>query len=203
MKVNASTGDAELARSRLRESAEMMAALANSHESIGFVVEAAGVIAAALLKGNKILLCGNGGSAADAQHLAAELVGKYYLQRKALPALALTTNSSCVTAIGNDYSFDKVFARQVEAFGVPGDVAVGISTSGNSPNVLHALAAAKSMGLATVGFAGRTGGRLASLVDLCLKVPSDDTPRIQEGHITIGHIICEMVESRVSAAYAA
>ena len=203
MKPNASTSAAELARSRLRENAEMMAALLNNRESIALLVEVAATMAAALLKGNKVLLFGNGGSAADAQHLAAELVGKYYLQRRALPALALTTNSSAVTAIGNDYSFDEVFARQIEAFGAPGDVAVGISTSGNSQNVLRALVAARSMGLVTVGLTGRGGGQLANLVDFCLRVPSDDTPRIQEGHITIGHIICEIVEDRASTTYGA
>src|SRR5271165_3360921 len=145
-------------------------------------------------KGNKVLLFGNGGSAADAQHIAAELVGRFAFDRPALPALALSVNTSCVTAIGNDYGFDVIFARQIEALGRPGDVAIGISTSGNSPNVLSAVAVARKMGLHTIALTGSTGGVLKAAVDHCICVPSNETPRIQECHILIGHIISELVE---------
>lgn len=144
--------------------------------------------------GKKVLLFGNGGSAADAQHIAAELVGKYYLNRKPLPAEAVTVNTSLLTAIGNDYAFEQIFARQVEALGNPGDVAIGISTSGNSLNVIEGIRAAKNKGLITIGLTGADGGRLKNEVDYCICVPSKDTPRIQEAHILIGHILCELIE---------
>jgi D-sedoheptulose 7-phosphate isomerase len=144
--------------------------------------------------GKKILVFGNGGSAADAQHIAAELVGKYYMDRRPLPAEALTVNTSSLTAIGNDYAFERIFARQVEALGNPGDVAIGISTSGNSPNVIEAIRAAKKKGMITIGLTGAEGGRLKNEVDYCICVPSKDTPRIQEAHILIGHIWCELIE---------
>ncbi|SRR5713101_191096 len=147
--------------------------------------------------GNKVLLFGNGGSAADAQHIAAEFVGRFAFDRPALPALALSVNTSCVTAIGNDYGFDLVFSRQIEALGQRGDVAVGISTSGQSPNVLQAMVTAKKMGLHTVGLTGSAGRKLASAVDHCICVPSNETPRIQECHILIGHIISELVEEAI------
>jgi D-sedoheptulose 7-phosphate isomerase len=137
---------------------------------------------------------GNGGSAADAQHLAGEFVGRFYLERGALPAVALTVNTSILTAIGNDYGFDRIFARQLEALGRPGDVAIGLSTSGNSRNVVEGLRTAKQLGLLTVALTGRSGGRLKDEADFCLCVPSDDTPRIQESHILIGHIWAELVE---------
>src|SRR5215469_4896773 len=152
------------------------------------VAKVSEVLVEALEEGNKVLLFGNGGSAADAQHIAAELVGRFAFDRRALPALALSVNTSCVTAIGNDYGFDRIFSRQIEALGRPGDVAIGISTSGNSQNVLGAVSVAKKFGLHTVGFSGRGGGKLKSQVDYCLCAPSDDTPRIQECHILIGHI---------------
>lgn len=148
----------------------------------------------ALRTGHKLLLFGNGGSAADAQHIAAELVGRYQRERRALPALALTTNSSSVTAIGNDYSFEDVFARQVEALGSKGDVAVGISTSGKAVNVLRGVAAANAKGLLTVGLTGKGGGKLRNLAKYCIGVPGDTTPRIQEAHILIGHVLAEIVE---------
>jgi D-sedoheptulose 7-phosphate isomerase len=144
--------------------------------------------------GKKALLFGNGGSAADAQHIAAELLGKYYLHRQALPAVAITVNTSSLTAIGNDYGFEQIFARQLEALGDSGDVAIGISTSGNSPNVLQGLYAAKRKGMTTLGLTGEDGGQLKAVVDYCICVPSKDTPRIQEAHILIGHILCELVE---------
>lgn len=151
----------------------------------------------ALGTGNKVLLFGNGGSAADAQHIAAEFVGRFAFDRPALPALALSVNTSCVTAIGNDYGFDQVFSRQIEALARRGDVAIGISTSGRSPNVLHAMSTAKKMGLHTVGLTGSNRGALAGVVDYCVCAPSAETPRIQECHILIGHIISELVEQTI------
>src|SRR5580693_2717652 len=148
-------------------------------------------------KGNKVLLFGNGGSAADAQHIAAEFVGRFAFDRPALPALALSVNPSCVTAIGNDYGFDLVFSRQIEALAQPGDLAIGISTSGNSSNVLHGLSAARKMGLGTVALTGCAGGKLKNAADYCICAPSNETPRIQECHILIGHIISELVEETI------
>jgi D-sedoheptulose 7-phosphate isomerase len=155
------------------------------------------ILVNALKQGNKLLLFGNGGSAADAQHIAAELVGRFAFDRPALPALALSVNSSCVTAIGNDYGFDQVFSRQLEALARPGDVAIGISTSGNSANVLCAMSTAKKIGMKTIALTGRSGGNLNKAVDHCICVPSDKTPRIQECHILIGHIISELVEREI------
>ena len=157
----------------------------------------AGDSIAALRGGHRLFLFGNGGSAADAQHIASELVGRYKLERGGLPAYALTANTSSLTAIGNDYSFDVVFARQLEALGSSGDVAVGISTSGNSRNVLLAIEAAKNKGLVSVGLTGRGGGQLKGLVDRCICVPSEETPRVQEAHILIGHLLCEMIETEL------
>ena len=153
------------------------------------------LLIAALDSGHKLLLCGNGGSAADCQHIAAELVGKLLVKRRALPAIALTTDTSNLTALGNDFGYESIFQRQVEALGQPGDVGIGISTSGNSPNVLEAGKLARKMGLKTVGLTGRGGGALAGAVDQALTVPSDNTQRIQESHITIGHILCELIEA--------
>jgi D-sedoheptulose 7-phosphate isomerase len=161
---------------------------------VSIVAKVSEVLIKALQQGNKALLFGNGGSAADAQHIAAEFVGRFAFDRPALPALALSVNTSCVTAIGNDYGFDQVFSRQIEAIARPGDVAIGITTSGNSPNVLRAGTAARKIGLRTVGLTGRSGGKLKECVDHCICVPSDDTPRIQECHILVGHIISELVE---------
>ncbi len=159
------------------------------------IEKAARLLMEALDSGHKLLLCGNGGSAADSQHIAAELVGKLLVKRRALPAIALTTDTSALTALGNDFGYESVFRRQVEALGQPGDVLIGISTSGNSPNVLEAVKLACKMGLKTVGLTGRGGGALSSVVDQALTVPSDNTQRIQESHITIGHILCELIES--------
>ena len=151
----------------------------------------------AFRRGNKMLLFGNGGSAADAQHIAAEFVGRYYLDRPALPAQALTVNTSSLTAIGNDYDYDQIFSRQIEAFGQPGDVAIGISTSGNSRNVIEALRTAKRKGMLAVGMTGEGGGQLKAETDYCICVPSRDTPRIQEAHILVGHILSELVEHAI------
>jgi len=151
-------------------------------------------IALALTSDRKLLLCGNGGSAADAQHIAAEFINRYELERPPLPAIALTTDTSILTSVGNDYSFNEVFSKQVKALGVEGDVLLAISTSGNSMNVIEAVKAAKSLGIFTVGLTGGEGGQLASLVDLPLVVKSRVTGRIQETHILLGHIICELVD---------
>ncbi len=148
----------------------------------------------AFRNGNKLLVMGNGGSAADAQHLAGEIVGRFRLERRGLPAIALSTDTSIITAVGNDYGFDAIFRRQVEALAREGDVVIGISTSGSSPNVLSALCLARETGCRTVGLLGKDGGSIRDLVDIDLTVPGQDTPRIQEGHITIIHILCELVE---------
>jgi D-sedoheptulose 7-phosphate isomerase len=161
------------------------------------VAEVSETLIDALKQGNKVLLFGNGGSAADAQHIAAELVGRFAFDRPPLPALALSVNTSCITAIGNDYGFDLVFARQIEALARSGDVAIGISTTGNSSNVLCAMAAAKKIGLKTVALTGCSGGKLREAADHFICVPCNETPRIQECHILIGHIISELVEEAI------
>lgn len=155
---------------------------------------AADICKLALDEGHKILFCGNGGSAADAQHLAAELVGRFVKERRSLPAIALTTDTSILTAVANDYDYDQVFARQVDGLGQAGDVLVGISTSGNSKNVVKAVEMAKKRGLKTVAFTGQGGGQLGQLCDATVAVPAKTTARIQEMHILVGHIICELVE---------
>jgi D-sedoheptulose 7-phosphate isomerase len=171
--------------------------LLDSAEVVAGIAHVSEILIEALKRGNKPILFGNGGSAADAQHIAAEFVGRFAFDRPALPALALSVNTSTVTAIGNDYGFNLVFARQIEALGRAGDVAIGISTSGNSANVLHALALAKKMRLHTVALTGATGGKLKSAVDHCICAPSSETPRIQECHILIGHIVSELVEETI------
>jgi D-sedoheptulose 7-phosphate isomerase len=163
-------------------------------DMLPLIAEMGILISDTLNRGNKLLVMGNGGSAADAQHFVAEIVGRFKMERRALPAVALSTDTSILTAIGNDYGFDVVFSRQVEALAAPGDAVVGISTSGNSPNVLKALNAAKARGCRTIGLLGKDGGSIKGACDLALVVPSDDTPRIQEGHITIIHIVCDLVE---------
>ncbi len=186
---------------RVRRSIEASIAvkqlLLNSNEVVSGMAAVSEILIEALRKGNKPILFGNGGSAADAQHIAAEFVGRFAFNRPALPALALSVNTSCVTAIGNDYGFDFVFARQIEALGRPGDVAIGISTSGNSSNVIQGMAVAKKMGLHTVALTGASGGKLKTAVDHCLCAPSNETPRIQECHILIGHIISELAEQTI------
>jgi D-sedoheptulose 7-phosphate isomerase len=185
---------ADLAR-RLLESADLKRRLA--HEEIEPIWRAGGAIVSALRQGRKLLLFGNGGSAADAQHLAAEFVGHYVTERAPLPAIALTTDSSVLTAIGNDYGFDEIFARQVRALGRSGDVAIAISTSGRSRNVILAVEAAREAGLATVALTGGDGGNLAPIVDVAIVVPSATTARIQECHITIGHVLCEYADAEL------
>jgi D-sedoheptulose 7-phosphate isomerase len=171
--------------------------LLRNAEVLSAIAKASEMLIQAFQSGNKALFFGNGGSAAEAQHIAAEFMGRFAFDRPALPALALSVNSSCVTAIGNDYGFEQVFSRQLEALARPGDVAVAISTSGNSPNVLCASAKAKEMGVRTIGLTGSAGGRLQKTVDLCICAPSAETPRIQECHTLIGHIIAELVEHQI------
>jgi len=183
----------ERIKEALRESMEAKEALTDDDHAL--ILEMAYTLIEALSQGNKVIWMGNGGSAADAQHLSAELVSRFYKEREALPSIALNCNTSVLTAIGNDYGFEHIFQRQVEALARAGDVVVGISTSGASANVLLAIERARDMGCVTIGLTGASGGQLEHAVDLCLKVPSDDTPRIQEVHITVGHIICEIVES--------
>lgn len=184
----------ELVRQQIRNSISVKQELLEDTDLLALTVEVAEIASEALQDGKKLLLFGNGGSAADAAHIAAELVGKYQRERRGLPALALSSNLSSVTAIGNDYGFDCVFSRQVEAFGAGGDIAIGISTSGDSENILRGLNTARERQMTTIGMTGRGGGRLKTSVDFCLAVPSDETPRIQECHIMLGHIICDLVE---------
>ncbi len=160
------------------------------------IEDCAAVITAAFKNGNKVLLCGNGGSAADAQHLAAEFTGRFYTDRNALPAEALHCNTSYLTAVANDYSYDVVYSRMVTGIGNKGDVLMGFSTSGNSKNIVAALEAAKEKGMHTIGFTGEHGGKMKNISDHLFNVPSNDTPRIQESHILIGHIICQLVEEQ-------
>jgi len=181
---------------RLEEGARIKKALAESR--IDQIVSMVRLIVTAYKAGGKVVLFGNGGSAADAQHIAGELVGKLILERRAFPAIALTTNTSTLTAVANDYGYDVVFSRQIEALVDEKDVVVGISTSGNSPNVVEATKLAKTKGAKTIVLTGSGGGKLAGVADLALIVPSDTTPRIQEAHITIGHIVCELVEKELS-----
>ena len=164
------------------------------------VNECAAMIVDAFRNGNKVLFCGNGGSAADAQHLAAEFSGRFYTDREALPAEALHVNTSYLTAVANDYSYDVVYARLIKGIGKPGDVLVGLSTSGNSGNILKAFEVAREKGMKTIGFTGETGGKMKELSDYLLNVPSNDTPRIQESHIMLGHIICQLVEEQYFSA---
>jgi D-sedoheptulose 7-phosphate isomerase len=179
-------------KEQLRESAELKLKLAK--ELPRQLTAVARELTTCLKNGNKVLLCGNGGSAADAQHLAAELVGRFRKERRGLAALALTTDTSVLTAVGNDFSFEEIFSRQVEALGNAGDVLVAISTSGTSKNVLAAVRKARSMRLRTIGLLGSRGGQIAALVDHAIIVPSSDAQRIQECHITLAHILCELVE---------
>jgi len=184
----------DLVRDRIQSSMDVKQALLRDSDFHKLVAQVATQIVKSLRAGGKVFFFGNGGSAADAQHLAAEFTGRYLKQRRALPALALHANSSSLTAIGNDYGFEFVFARQLEALGKEGDVAIGISTSGNSANVLRALEVAKSKSIYTVALAGASGGAMKKLADCTLCIPSDETPRIQECHILTGHLICEIVE---------
>ena len=182
----------EIIRGVIRESIEVKSDLLNQHVSI--IADLSRLLIDALRAGKKLVLFGNGGSAADAQHVAAELVNRFQMDRSPLPAIALTTDTSILTSVGNDLAFDELFSRQVRALVQRGDVAVGISTSGNSSNVINGIIAAKEKGAVTVGFTGRSGGRLKDLADACCHVSSDSTARIQEAQITIWHALCEVIE---------
>jgi D-sedoheptulose 7-phosphate isomerase len=178
-----------------KESSQLKEVFIN--ENLGRIVRVVEALTAVLTAGNKILLFGNGGSAADAQHLAAEFVNRFMIERPPLPAISLSTDTSIITSIGNDYDFSEIFSKQIRAIGHAGDVAWGISTSGTSPNVIKALDIAKKMGMITIGLTGRDGGDIARMVDYPLNVSSNSTPRIQEVHITVGHAICEMVDFKL------
>lgn len=178
-----------------KESCRVKEAFIN--DNLGKLVNVIEILTAALKAGNKIMIFGNGGSAADAQHIAAEFVNRFIIERPPLPAIALTTDTSVITSIGNDYDFSEIFAKQIRALGQEGDVAWGISTSGNSPNVLKGLELAKKMGLVTLAFTGKDGGAIAQIADLSLNVSSSSTARIQETHITAGHAICELVDIKL------
>lgn len=182
----------------LEEHIELFELLRSKYEAN--ITECADLIFETFQAGKKVLLCGNGGSAADAQHIAAELVGRYESERIGLPAIALTTDTSALTALANDYSFERIFARQVEALAVEGDLLIAISTSGNSPNVIAAVMTARSCGCKVLGMTGANGKKLASLSDACLMIPSTRTARIQEAHITIAHIWCEMIEEQYAGS---
>ncbi len=183
----------------LRKSVDTLSAILAAPDLVALIGAVAGRCVTALRNGNKILLAGNGGSAADAQHLAAELVGRFSLDRPGLAAIALTTDSSALTGIGNDYGFERLFSRQVEAVGRPGDVFFGISTSGRSPNVLNALRVCRDRSIVTVGLTGEHGGEMPPLCDHCFRMPSTETPKTQEGHIVVGHILFALVEREMFA----
>jgi D-sedoheptulose 7-phosphate isomerase len=187
------TGRVLLIRSLEEHLASLKSLMDTQLEEIG---QAGELLFQTLIAGNKVLLCGNGGSAADAQHIAAELVGRYEQPRRAWPAVALTTDTSALTAISNDFGYDEVFARQVQALARKDDLLIAISTSGTSPNVIRAVEKAKDLGCKTIALTGGDGGRLASLCDYALIVPSNRTARVQEAHITIGHLWCEMVDAK-------
>ena len=193
-RVTADTSAAALADA-LAGHQTALAAIEGLSDDLGW---AADLIAHTFADGGRLLVCGNGGSAADAQHIAAEFVGRYLKERAPYSAIALSTNTSALTAIGNDYGFDEVFARQVHAHGRPGDVLLAISTSGTSPNVLAAVAAAREVGMKVIALSGRDGGTLIDDCDVCLVVPVDSTPRIQETHILLAHVLCELVEDALS-----
>ena len=182
-------------RQALGDTARLLDAMAADAVLCEAAAAAAGACVAALRAGGKLLLCGNGGSAADAQHWAAELVSRFNYDRPGLAAIALTTDGSILTGIGNDYGNTRIFARQVEALGRGGDMLLALSTSGRSPNVLEALRAARARGMGTIGFTGEAGEAMASLCDICIRVPSASTPRIQEGHAVLGHALCAAVEA--------
>lgn len=181
----------------IEQSIHVKQQILNDNHLLQKIEEVVNVCINAYRKNGKVLFCGNGGSAADAQHLAAELSGRFYFDRDPLDAEALHVNSSFLTAVANDYSFDEVFSRLVKATGKQGDVLIGLSTSGNSTNVLKAFAKAREMGILTVGLTGKTGGSMKTMSDILINVPSLDTPRIQESHILIGHIICELIEQQM------
>jgi len=181
----------------IEESIELKTRILSDEELLNHIGEVVDICVKSLNNGGKILFCGNGGSAADAQHLAAELSGRFYFDREPLYAEALHVNTSYLTAVANDYSYDEVYSRLVKAMGKKGDILIGLSTSGNSENIVNAFKTAKNLEMTTVGLTGESGGNMKDLSDLLLNVPSKDTPRIQESHILIGHIICELIETKI------
>lgn len=185
---------------QIAEAQRVMAAMLADGALLAAVEAAAGACIGCLQRGGKILLAGNGGSAADAQHIAGEFVSRFAFDRPGLPAIALTTDTSILTAIGNDYGYEKLFARQVQAHGNKGDIFIGYSTSGTSPNILRAFEEARSRGLVCIGLAGNRGGPMRELCDYLLEVPSKVTPKIQEGHLVLGHILCGLVENALFKA---
>jgi len=188
----------DIIKSELKASAELKLQLIDTHAAL--IQKAADIIYNAITNRAKLLLFGNGGSAADAQHIAAEFVNRFRVEREPLPAIALSTDTSIITSIGNDYSFDEVFSKQIVALGNMGDIALGITTSGNSPNILNAFKIARDKGLFTIGLLGKDGGKARTMVDLAIIINHTDTPRIQEAHITIGHIICSVIDRRIFEA---
>jgi D-sedoheptulose 7-phosphate isomerase len=186
-------------QSQLRESIQAQSELLNSEVTRHAFSAACKALVDAYGLGKKVLIAGNGGSAADSQHIAAELVSRFSFDRPALSAIALTTDSSIITSVGNDYSFEEIFSRQIQAIGASGDVFVAISTSGNSPNILKALTVARSRKMTTIGLTGRSGGRMKDLCDICLCAPSDSTPKIQECHLVLEHALCAYVEHELFA----
>ncbi|RYY59692.1 MAG: SIS domain-containing protein [Chitinophagaceae bacterium] len=186
----------EKIKSLIQASIDTKQQVLQSEELVTTIGKAVDVIVDAFTNNKRVYFCGNGGSAADAQHLAAEFSGRFYIDRKALPAEALHCNTSYLTAVGNDYSYDVIYARLIEGLGQEGDVLVGLSTSGNSANIIKAFETAREKGMVTIGFTGRTGGSLKPLSDYLINIPSTDTPRIQESHILAGHIICQLVEEK-------
>jgi len=182
---------------QVKKSYETKQAIYENSELMKLIQEVSKVTAEAYKKGQKTLIAGNGGSAADAQHIAGEFVSRFYFDRPGLASIALTTDTSILTAIGNDYGYEKLFSRQVQANGVKGDIFIGISTSGKSKNILKALKECKEKGIVTIGFTGQNGGDMKELCDYCICVPSSETPRIQESHILLGHIICAVVEEEI------
>jgi D-sedoheptulose 7-phosphate isomerase len=186
-------------QSHIASSIKVKEDILNSPDLLSIIQKACTLVTTAYKSRNKTLIAGNGGSAADAQHIAGEFVSRFYFDRPGLPSIALTTDTSILTAIGNDYGYERLFARQVQTHGLPGDVFIGISTSGNSPNVIEAFKACKEKGVITIGLTGANGGKMDDMCDICIKVPSLETPRIQEAHILIGHIICCVVEEAMFA----
>ena len=186
----------ETIQASLRETARLLAGFPS--EQTARVAKAAALMTEAVRSGRKVIWFGNGGSATQGQHMAAEFVGRFRRERRALPSLSLTENMASVTAIGNDYAFDQIFARQLEGLGQAGDVAVGLSTSGNSPNVLEGLRKARQLTIAAIGLTGGSGGRMEALCDVCILVPSTVTAHIQEAHLAIGHILCGLVEDAIT-----
>ncbi len=192
-------GETTTIKALLQDSIDVKQRLIMDTDMLAHIAGVAQFCINALRGNNKLLLAGNGGSASDAQHIAAELVGRFELERDGLPAMALTTNASQLTALSNDYGYEAVFSRQLQAFAKKGDVFFGLSTSGNSANVVAVAKVAKARGLVVVGMTGQSGGKLEALCDICLKVPSNNTARIQEAHITIGHIVCALIERTLAA----